>query len=38
MAAAKSMEYAKAITPGTSKLTGLWSYIMINIKPEFLFK
>ncbi|WP_462251564.1 alginate export family protein [Ferruginibacter sp.] len=38
MAAAKSMEYAKAITPGTAKLTGLWSYVMISIKPEFLFK
>ncbi|GAB2833365.1 alginate export family protein [Ferruginibacter profundus] len=38
MAAAKSMEYAKGITPGTSKLTGLWSYVMISIKPEFLFK
>jgi hypothetical protein len=38
MAATKSMEYAKAITPGTSELTGLWSYVMINIKPEFLFK
>lgn len=38
IAASKSMEYAKAITPGTSKLTGLWSYVMITIKPEFLFK
>ncbi len=38
MAASKSMEYAKGITPGISKLTGLWSYVMINIKPEFLFK
>ncbi len=38
MAASKSMEYAKGITPGTSKLTGLWSYLMITIKPEFLFK
>lgn len=37
MAATKSMEYAKNITPGTSKLTGLWSYLMITIKPEFLF-
>jgi Alginate export len=38
MAAAKSMEYAKGITPGTANLTGLWSYVMISIKPEFLFK
>lgn len=38
MAASKSMEYAKSVTPGTSKLTGLWSYLMITIKPEFLFK
>lgn len=38
MAASKSMEYAKGISPGTSKLTGLWGYVMITIKPEFLFK
>lgn len=38
MAAGKSMEYAKGITPGTSSLTGTWSYLMINIRPEFLFK
>ncbi|MBL7744649.1 MAG: alginate export family protein [Chitinophagaceae bacterium] len=38
MTASKSMEYAKAITPGTSKLTATWSYLMINIRPEFLFK
>jgi hypothetical protein len=38
MAATKSMEYAKAITPGTTQLTGTWSYLMINIRPEFLFK
>jgi Alginate export len=38
MAAGKSMEYAKGITPGTAKLTGTWSYLMINIRPEFLFK
>ncbi|MGC4102112.1 alginate export family protein [Ferruginibacter sp.] len=38
MAASKSMEYAKGITPGTADLTGLWSYVMISIKPEFLFK
>ncbi len=38
MAAGKSMEYAKNITPNTANLTGLWSYLMITIKPEFLFK
>lgn len=38
MAASKSMEYAKNITPNTAKLTGLWSYLMISIKPAFLFK
>lgn len=38
MAASNSMEYAKGITPGTSKLTGFWSYLMITIKPEFLFR
>lgn len=38
MAATKSMEYAKSITPGTANLTGTWSYLMISIKPEFLFK
>jgi hypothetical protein len=38
MAATKSMEYAKNITPNTANLTGTWSYLMISIKPEFLFK
>jgi hypothetical protein len=38
MAATKSMEYAKNITPNTAKLTGTWTYLMITIKPEFLFK
>lgn len=38
MAATNSMAYAKNLTPGTAKLTGLWSYLMITIKPEFLFK
>ncbi len=38
MAATKSMEYAKNITPGAANLTGVWSYLMIIIKPEFLFK
>lgn len=38
MAASKSMEYAKNIAPNTAKLTGTWNYLMITIKPEFLFK
>jgi hypothetical protein len=38
MAATKSMEYAKNITPGTAKLTGTWSYLMIIVKPGFLLK
>ena len=38
MAASKSMEYAKGITPNAAQLTGTWSYLMIAIKPEFLFK
>ncbi|SDE34546.1 Alginate export [Mucilaginibacter pineti] len=38
MAATRSMEYAKALTPGTSKLNPVWAYLQINIKPEFLNK
>jgi hypothetical protein len=38
MAASSSMEYAKGIIPGTAKLTGTWSYLTINIRPEFMFK
>jgi hypothetical protein len=38
MAASRSMEYAKGITPNTANLTGYWSYLMITIKPEFIFK
>ena len=38
MAATKSMEYAKNITPDAANLTGLWSYVMIIIRPEFLFR
>ncbi len=38
MAASKSMEYAKAITPGSSKLNASWVYLQINIKPEFFVK
>jgi hypothetical protein len=38
MAATGSMEYAKAVTPGSSQLNNVWSYLSLNIKPEFLFK
>jgi hypothetical protein len=38
MAATKSMEYAKGITPNTAKLTGFWSYLMVTLKPGFLLK
>lgn len=38
MAANRSMEYAKGIAPGTANLTAYWSYLMITIKPEFIFK
>ncbi|MES2773590.1 MAG: alginate export family protein [Bacteroidota bacterium] len=38
MAATKSMEYAKGIAPGTSGLNPTWSYLQINIKPEFFSK
>jgi hypothetical protein len=38
MAATRSMEYAKAIAPGTAKLNGTWTYLMISVHPEFIFK
>lgn len=38
MGATKSMEYAKGVTPGSTNLNGVWSYLTLNIKPEFLFK
>ncbi|MFT3682079.1 MAG: alginate export family protein [Ferruginibacter sp.] len=38
LAASKSMEYAKAVTPGTSKLNAGWVYLQVNIKPEFMNK
>ncbi|MES2850328.1 MAG: alginate export family protein [Bacteroidota bacterium] len=38
MAATKSMEYAKGITPGSANLNANWVYLQINIKPEFLTK
>jgi hypothetical protein len=38
MAATKSMEYAKGITPGTAKLNATWAYLQLNIKPDFFSK
>ena len=38
MAASRGMEYAKGITPNSANLTGYWSYLIIAIKPEFIFK
>jgi Alginate export len=38
MAASRSMEYGKNSVPATTRLTGLWSYVMLTIKPDFLFK
>lgn len=38
MAATKSMEYAKGITPGTSRLNANWAYLQVNIRPEFFGK
>lgn len=38
MDATKSMAYAKRVAPESSTFTNTWSYLMINIKPEFLFK
>ena len=38
MAATHSMEYAKGLTPDSSKLHPFWAYLQLNIKPEFLNK
>ena len=38
MAATQSMEYAKNIAPGTSRLHPVWAYLQLNITPEFLTK
>lgn len=38
MAATSSMEYAKGIAPGNSKLNPVWAYLQLNIRPEFLNK
>lgn len=36
MAASKSMEYAKGITPGSANLNASWIYLQINIRPEII--
>lgn len=38
MAASGSMAYAKGIAPGTARLTGAWTYLSVNIRPDFLLK
>lgn len=38
MAATRSMEYAKNLTPGVNNLNPVWAYLQINIKPDFLNK
>jgi len=38
MAATASMEYAKNIAPGAARISPVWAYLQLNIKPEFLNK
>ena len=38
MAATSSMEYAKNLAPGSSRLSPVWAYLQFNIHPEFLNK
>jgi hypothetical protein len=38
LAASKSMEYAKGVTPGSTNLNATWSFLQLNIKPEFFVK
>lgn len=38
LAASKSMEYAKGITPGTADKNSSWAYLQINIRPDFFAK
>ncbi|WP_207425543.1 alginate export family protein [Pedobacter sp. SYSU D00535] len=38
LAATRSMEYAKGVTPNSTKLNNTWAYLQINIKPDFLSK
>ncbi|MBS1602172.1 MAG: alginate export family protein [Bacteroidetes bacterium] len=36
--ATRSMEYAKGITPGAARLNAAWTYLQLNIRPDFLTK
>ena len=38
LSATHSMEYAKGLTPGTTRLTAGWAYLQLNIRPDFLSK
>ena len=38
LAASKSMEYAKGITPGSADRSAFWTYLQINIRPDFFSK
>lgn len=38
LAATRSMEYAKGLTPNTSELNGSWAYLQVNIRPELFVK
>jgi hypothetical protein len=38
MAATQSMEYAKGLAPLSSHLNNAWSYLQINIRPDFFSK
>jgi hypothetical protein len=38
LAASRSMEYAKGITPGSARLNATWAYLQLNIRPDFLTK
>jgi len=38
MAATTSMEYAKNLAPGSSRLSPVWAYLQFNIQPKFLNK
>lgn len=38
LAASRSMEYAKSVTPGSTKLDATWAYLQLNVKPDFFSK
>lgn len=38
MAATRSMEYAKSLTPNSTTLNPVWAYVQLNITPEFFNK